>query len=375
MALTSQVLVTQNSDVRTIKLNRPKQLNALSLEMESRLLELFRAYEEDHSVKLIIVKGEGKAFSVGGDIPAVINGIKCASSKQRESFFQTAYTLNYLSATYTKIQVSLLKGLVMGGGAGISLQGRFRVVTDNTVFAMPETALGSFPDVGASYFLSRLPGFFGEYVGLTGARLDGAEMLVCGLATHFVPLEKLSSLEDALCKANSGDPEIIDNIIHDFKNPKLKENNQYFRLITIDRCFSKRTVEEIISALEKEADRNMDDWILWTIKALKKVSPTGLKIALRYIREGRFQGVAQCLIREYIISCKVMQAVYCRDFFEGYRSLMIDKDKNPKWEPSKLEFVSDDVVDYYFAPLDDQDWQDLKLPIRSNLTSYAISKL
>uniref|UniRef100_A0A251T0R7 3-hydroxyisobutyryl-CoA hydrolase n=1 Tax=Helianthus annuus TaxID=4232 RepID=A0A251T0R7_HELAN len=204
----------------------------------------------------------------------------------------------------------------MGGGAAIAIHGRFRVVTDNTFFAMPETALGSFPDVGASYYLSRLPGFFGnlssilnaapyfdiivhiaagEYVGLTGARLDGAEMLACGLATHFVPLEKLSSLEDALCKATTGDPKIINNIIlHDFsnKNPTLKEKSHYFRYVltikfatvccrlkTINSCFSRRTVEEIISALE-EGDKNMDDWISWTIQALKKASPTSLKISL-----------------------------------------------------------------------------------------------
>ncbi|KAJ0753260.1 putative 3-hydroxyisobutyryl-CoA hydrolase [Helianthus annuus] len=129
----------------------------------------------------------------------------------------------------------------MGGGATIAIHGRFRVVTDNTLFAMPETALGSFPDVGASYYLSRLPGFFGEYVGLTGARLDGAEMLACGLATHFVPLEKLSSLEDALCKATTGDPKIINNIIlHDFsnKNPTLKEKSHYFRYVFFCGCHS-----------------------------------------------------------------------------------------------------------------------------------------
>ncbi|KAJ0736854.1 putative 3-hydroxyisobutyryl-CoA hydrolase [Helianthus annuus] len=130
-----------------------------------------------------------------------------------------------------------------------------------------------------------LMGNLREYVGLTGARLDGAEMLACGLATHFVPLEKLSSLEDSLCKANTGDLEIINNIIHDFsnKNPKLKKKSHYFRLKTINSCFSRRTVEEIISALEEEADRNMDDWISWTIQALKKASPTSLKISLRSV--------------------------------------------------------------------------------------------
>ncbi|KAK9050566.1 hypothetical protein SSX86_030463, partial [Deinandra increscens subsp. villosa] len=376
------VLIKESSNVRTIILNRTKQLNALSLEMISRLLEVFHAYEEDPNVKLIIMKGEGRAFCAGGDVAAVVNDINKGSWKLGANFFSKEFTLNYLMATYTKPQVSLLKGIVMGGGAGVSIHGRFRVVTDNTVFAMPETALGLFPDVGASYYLSRLPGFFGEYVGLTGARLDGAEMLACGLATHFVPLEKLSLLEDALCKANSGDPKIINSIINEFSNtnPKLKEKSQYFRLKTIDRCFSRRTVEQIISALvsykkEKEADKNMDDWISWTIQSLKKASPTSLKISLRSIREGRLQGVGQCLIREYRMVCSVMQGEYSKDFFEGCRALLLDKDKNPKWNPSKLEFVSKDMVDRYFAALDDKDWEDLKLPARSNLPVYAISKL
>ncbi|XP_076894587.1 3-hydroxyisobutyryl-CoA hydrolase 1-like [Bidens hawaiensis] len=379
MAPTNQVLITESSNVRIIILNRPKQLNALSSEMVYRLLEVFHAYEEDPNVKLIIMKGEGRAFCAGGDVAGVVNDIKKGSWKVGADFFSKEFTLNYLLATYSKPQVSLLRGIVMGGGAGVSIHGRFRVATDNTVFAMPETALGLFPDVGASCYLSRLPGFFGEYVGLTGARLDGAEMLACGLASHFVPLEKLSLLEDALCEANTDDTNIINNIIDKFSNnnPKLKENSQYFRLKTIDRCFSRRTVEDIISALEKEADKNMDDWISWTIKSLKTASPTSLKISLRSIREGRLEGVGQCLIHEYRLVCTVMQGKYSRDFFEGCRALLIDKDKNPKWNPSKLEFVSKDMVDHYFEPLDDKDWQDLKLPARSksNLPSYAISKL
>lgn len=376
MAPTNQVLVKESSNVRTIILNRPKQLNALSLEMISRLLELFRAYEENPSVKMIIMKGEGRAFCAGGDVAAVVNDINKGGWKVGADFFSKEFTLNYLMATYTKPQVSLLRGIVMGGGAGASMHGRFRVATDNSVFAMPETALGLFPDVGASYYLSRLPGFFGEYVGLTGARLDGTEMLACGLATHFVPLEKLSLLEDALCKANTGDPIVISNIINEYAStPKLKEKSQYFRLKTIERCFSRRTVEDIISALEKEAARSMDDWISWTIESIKKASPTSLKISLRSIRQGRLEGVGQCLIREYRMVCSVMQGEFSKDFFEGCRALLLDKDKNPKWEPSKLEQVSDSMVNCYFEALNDKDWEDLKLPARSNLPAYAISKL
>lgn len=361
--------------MRTIILNRPKQLNALSFQMISRLLELFLAYEEDCNVKLIIMKGKGKAFCAGGDVVGVVNGIRKDNWRAGANFFSKEFTLNYLTATYSKPQVSILNGIVMGGGAGASIHGRFRVATENSLFAMPETALGLFPDVGASYYLSRLPGFFGEYVGLTGARLDGAEMLACGLATHYVPSEKLTLLEDKLRKADSGDL-TIGAIISEFSQvPKLKEKSPYYRLATIDRCFSRRTIEEIISALEREASNGMDDWISWTIQSLRKASPTSLKISLRSIREGRLQGVGQCLVREYRMVCNVMQGVVSKDFFEGCRALLVDKDKNPKWEPSKLEFVSNHMVDRYFSPVEDEDWEDLKLPARSNLPTHAIAKL
>ncbi|KAF7113392.1 hypothetical protein RHSIM_RhsimUnG0130800 [Rhododendron simsii] len=241
-----QVLVAGHSHAKKVVFNRPKQLNALSFQMVSRLLELFLACEGDHNVKLIILKGKGRAFCAGGDVAAVVRDITEGNWKLGAEYFRIEYIMNYVMATYSKPQVSILNGIVMGGGAGASIHGRFRVATENSVFAMPETALGLFPDVGATYFLPRLPGFFGmtvisslpftstnisvagEYVGLTGTRLDGAEMLACGLATHFVPEVRLSLLEEALCNANSSDPAIISAIIDDFsQQPRLKEKSVY----------------------------------------------------------------------------------------------------------------------------------------------------
>ncbi|KAA3471873.1 3-hydroxyisobutyryl-CoA hydrolase 1-like isoform X1 [Gossypium australe] len=291
------------------------------------------------------------------------------------------------------LKVSILNGIVMGGGNGVSMHGRFRVATENSVFAMPETALGLFPDVGASYFLSRLPGFFGEYVGLTGARLDGAEMLACGLATHFVHSAKLPMVEAALCDADSSDPVIISSIIDQYcEKPSLKEQTVYNRLDVIDRCFSQRTVEEILSALEREVVDQRDGWISATIQTLKKASPTSLKISLRsvncfslkltlllhyQIRVGRVQGVSACLAREYRMVCHVMCGEFSNDFFEGCRAILLDKDKNPKWEPSKLEHIADTTVDRYFSKVKDEDWEDLQLPTRSkfNLPPHVIAKL
>lgn len=371
-----QVLVESRSFARILTLNRPKQLNALSSVMVSRLLERLLAYEEDSNVKIIILKGKGRAFCAGGDVAGVVRDIKNGDWKLGANYFAREFTLNYLMATYKKPQVSLLNGIVMGGGNGVSVHGRFRVATENTLFAMPETALGLFPDIGASFFLSRLPGFFGEYAGLTGARLDGAEMFACGLATHYVPSTKLPMLEDELYSAGSDDPSIVSSIIDKYsEQPRLKAQSAYNRLDVINKCFSRKTVEDIISALEKEAANQKDSWISSIIETLKKASPTSLKISLRSIREGRLQGIGQCLIREYRMVCHVLRGELSKDFFEGCRAILIDKDKNPKWEPSKLELVDATMVDRYFSKVNDKDWEDLKLPARSNLPAFAISKL
>ncbi|KAM1018785.1 hypothetical protein FF1_040221 [Malus domestica] len=371
------VLVQKNLIARTLTLNRPRQLNALNFDMISRLWEHFLAFEDDANVKLVIVKGKGRAFCAGGDVAAVVRQINEGNWRLAAYFFQKEYTLNYLLATYSKPQVSILDGIVMGGGAGASIHGRFRVATENSVFAMPETALGLFPDVGASYYLSRLPGFFGEYVGLTGTRLDGAEMLACSLATHFVPSTRLSLLEEALYKVDSSDFAIIQAVIDKYSHsPALKKKSAYYRMDVIDKCFSRRTVEEIVSALEdEEAPNGADAWLTSTIHALKKASPMSLKISLRSIREGRLQGVGQCLVREYRMVSHVVKGEVSKDFREGCRALLLDKDKNPKWEPSKLELVTNHMVEQYFSKLDDEGWEELKLPARSNLPATAVAKL
>ncbi|XP_049401819.1 3-hydroxyisobutyryl-CoA hydrolase 1-like [Solanum stenotomum] len=335
---TDEVLVEESGSVRTFILNRPKLLNALSFQMISRLTELFYASEEDPNVKMIILKGHGRAFCAGGDVSLFFQ--KPGNWKIGANFLLKQYTLNYVMATYSKTQVSILNGIVMGGGAGASIHGRFQVATEKSVFAMPETDLGHFPDVGASYFLSRLPGFFGEYAGLSGSRLDGAEMLACGLATHFVSSNKLLRLEQALVKVNSSDPDAISAIISCFSHiPKLKEESPYHRMKIINRWFSRRTIEEIISTLESEALDRKDDWISSTIQSLKKASPTSLKISLRSIREGRLQGVGSCFVREYRMVCHVTRIEFSKDVVEGCRSILIDKDRNPKWEPSRLELI------------------------------------
>ncbi|XP_058086308.1 3-hydroxyisobutyryl-CoA hydrolase 1-like isoform X6 [Magnolia sinica] len=302
-----QILVEENSCVRTLILNRPQQLNALSYQMLYQLRKLFNVYEEDSDVKLVIVKGKGRAFCAGGDVLAVAHFVTTGHWSFGAKVAWAEYIINYILATYRKIQVSILNGFVMGGGAGLSIHGKFRVATENSV-------------------------------NILVLLVQGWMVLKC----LHVDLQHTLSLP---------------------------------RMDTIDRCFSKRTVEEILSALEKEATKGPDEWITKTIKSLKKASPIGLKVSLRSIREGRLQSVGQCLIREYRICCHVFRGEVSKDFFEGCRAILLDKDKNPKWEPSKLELVNDEMVDQYFSKVDDEEWKNLKLPLRSDLAVSAIAKL
>ncbi|XP_034704111.1 probable 3-hydroxyisobutyryl-CoA hydrolase 2 [Vitis riparia] len=273
-------------------------------------------------------------------------------------------------------KVSLINGIVMGGGAGLSMNSMFRVVTENTVFAMPEGQIGLFPDVGASYFLSRLSGSFGEYLGLTGARLDGSEMLACGLASHFVLSNDLLLLENALSEVASSDALTISRVISGFSSKiSLKKDSAFRRLETINKCFSKGTVEEILSTLENEVVNGDNKWIVHAISSMKSASPTSLKIFLKLIREGRTKELKDCLIQDYTIVCHLIRRTFNMDFIEGSRAKLFEKDKQPKWEPSKLELVSDEMVDQYFQKVDDADWEYLQLPERANIAKIWQSKL
>ncbi|XP_061998400.1 3-hydroxyisobutyryl-CoA hydrolase 1-like [Rosa rugosa] len=360
-----------SSAVRILTLNRPRHFNALSGKMLSQLLRLFLAHDHDVKVKVVILKGNGEVFSVGGDIVEIARHLYSGDLRHGLKTTEEAYKLLYLIATYSKPQVSILNGIAMGRGAAIYLPSRFRIATENSLFSMPETALGAVPETGASYFLSRLPGFLGEYLALTGARLDGPEMLACGLATHFVPATKLALLEQeliasigALTNERTSSCDLVfyvSSIIHKYSiQPALKERDSaWHNMDVIEKCFSKRTVEEVVSALEKEATytdghvNGANPWLTSTIQSLKKASPISLKISLRSIREGRSQGLGECLVREYRMVYHIATGEISTDFREGCTALLVDKDKIQKWEPCKLELVSDQMVDRYFSKLDE----------------------
>ncbi|KAJ7975515.1 3-hydroxyisobutyryl-CoA hydrolase 1 [Quillaja saponaria] len=332
-----QVLFKGNSCVREVILNRPKKLNSLNHEMIIQMMRNLKQYENDPSVKLVIMKGNGKAFCAGGDVVSAVISSIAGHWSYPASFYRKQLILDHLIATYRKPLVALINGIVMGGVAGISMNARFRVVTEKAVFAMPEASIGLIPDVGASHFLSKLPGYFGEYLGLTGAKLDGAEIFACGLATHFVPSKNLNLLENSLRGVTSSDIATITTLINkfgeDYKN--IKEDSPFKRLDTINKCFSGKTVEEIISSLENKNEKEEEKWISRALNSMRSSCPTSLKIFLR----------------------------------SGSRAKLFDKDNNPKWEPSKLELVSKEMVDQYFLNIEDDDWEPLEFPARSNLIS------
>lgn len=363
--LQDNVLVEGNGYSRLALLNRPSSLNAINTNMAARLHKLYRSWEDNPDIGFVMLKGTGRAFAAGGDIVSLYRFIKQGNLEACKQFFRTAYSFIYLIGTYLKPHVALLNGITMGGGAGISIPGTFRLATDKTVFATPEVLIGFHPDAAASFYLSRLPGHIGEYLALTGEKLNGVEMVACGLATHYSLLARLPLIEEQLGKLVTDDPSVIETTLEqygDLVHPGSSSVLQ--RLEILDKCFGHDTVEEIVDALEVAAGQTKDAWCISTLNRLKEASPLSLKVSLRSIREGRFQTLDQCLLREYRMTLQAISKQISGDFCEGVRARVVDKDMAPKWDPPTLEKVSQDMVDQYFLPLTEFE-PDLELPTKS----------
>ncbi|KNA16113.1 hypothetical protein SOVF_092040 isoform B [Spinacia oleracea] len=252
----------------------------------------------------------------------------------------------------------------MGGGGGVSIPGTFRVATEKTVFATPETMIGFHPDAGASFYLSHLPGHIGEYLALTSKSLSGAEMLACGLATHYSLSTKLPQIEEHLVNLVSDDFSVVETSLQEFADVVSPDSMSVLhRLEILNKCFGHGTVEEIIDSLEDEATKTDHAWCASTLKRLREVSPLSLKVSLRSIREGRYQTLDQCLAREYRMSLQGISGKVSNDFQEGVRARMVDRDFSPKWDPPSLDRVSKDMVDEYFSPLSVSE-PELELPTK-----------
>ncbi|KAK9749191.1 hypothetical protein RND81_02G108300 [Saponaria officinalis] len=360
----SPVIVEGKSHSRTAILHRPHALNALTTSMGARLQKLYNNWEDDPDIGFVMMKGSGRAFCAGGDIVTLYHQINEGKIEDSKDFFRTLYTFIYLLGTYLKPHVALLNGVTMGGGGGVSIPGTFRVATDKTVFATPETIIGFHPDAGASFYLSHLPGHIGEFLALTGQTLSGAEMLSCGLATHYSLSVKLPQLEEQLGSLVTDDFSVVETSLQEYSDVVVPDNMSILhRLETLNECFSHDTVEEIIDSLENEATKTDHGWCASTLRRLREVSPLSLKVSLRSIREGRFQTLDECLAREYRMSLQGISGIVSNDFREGVRARMVDRDFSPKWDPPSLDRVSDDMVDQYFSRLSDSE-PELELPTK-----------
>ncbi|KAB2004042.1 hypothetical protein ES319_D11G170600v1 [Gossypium barbadense] len=354
------VVVGEELDhVRIITLNRPRHLNVISSKVVSLLAKYLEKWERDEQAQIILIKGAGRAFSAGGDLKMFYEG-----RKSKDSCLEVVYRMYWLCYhihTYKKTQVALVQGISMGGGASLMVPMKFSVVTEKTVFATPEASIGFHVDCGFSYMLSHLPGHLGEYLALTGARLNGKELVVAGLATHFVPLEKLPELEKRLISLNVGDENAVKATIEEFSlHVQLDEDSILKKKQIIDECFSKDTVADIIKSFEVEASKEGNEWIGPVLKGLKRSSPTGLKITLRSIREGRKQTLAESLNKEFRLTMNILRTTISADVYEGIRALTIDKDNAPKWDPPILDQVDDEKIDLVFQPFAED--LELKVP-------------
>ena len=341
MTSNTSIIVDTQRHIGRLTLNRPKALNALDLDMIRAMTKALLAWRDDDNIHGVVVDAVGgKAFCAGGDVRALVDGKHDADYAR--SFYTEEYRLNTLIKEYPKPYVAMVDGIVMGGGVGISVHGARRICGDTSLFAMPETGIGFYPDVGGSYFLPRLQGFMGTYLALSGARLKAPGMVALGIATDYAPSDQhaqiiMRIIEDTHAPTDIG--RIIDSLTGRPEKDTLGEHRAL-----IDKAFGMASVEDVIQKLQDDDG----DWARQQCKILRSKSPTALKITLRQMREGANLDFRSCMKMELGLS---LACVAGADFAEGVRAVLIDRDNAPKWQPARLDAVSDDDVARYFIPL------------------------
>jgi enoyl-CoA hydratase len=335
-----EVLARIESGVGRITLNRPKALHALNRAMCEAMIEALQAWRDDDSVKSVLIDHSGeRGFCAGGDIRMIAES-GAGDASAAKAFFDTEYKLNHLLFEYPKAVTAIVDGIVMGGGVGISEPADVRIATERTTYAMPETGIGLFPDVGGGWFLPRLPGQTGVWLALTGARLKAADTVFLGIHTHHLSSDSVEAFR-AILSADPAYPiDVADGLEEDAGEAPVEAH-----LEAIDRLFAFDTVEEIFAALEADGS----EWALAQLATLKTKSPQSLKVTLRQLRTGaKLESFADNMAMEYALGGRVVRT---HDFQEGVRAVIVDKDNAPKWAPAELAGVSDADLDALFAPL------------------------
>ena len=342
--MTDDVLISAEGGVGRIRLNRPKAIHALTTAMCGVMSDALLKWRSDPAISLVIIDhAEGRGFCAGGDVVMLARS-GSEDAEDAKHFFFAEYRLNHLLFTYSKPTVALMDGITMGGGVGISLPCDYRIATENTRLAMPETGIGLFPDVGGGRYLSRLPGRVGQYMALTGARLDGADCLYLHLATHYVEQTNLPDLVERIIK----EPTRIKGAFGQFTatppDARIEPN-----LPAIGKLFASDRLEEVIAALDAEDT----PWADSELATLKSKSPLSCKVSLRLLAEGAGRdNFTEEMRAEYALASRVVRT---HDFREGVRALLIDKDNAPQWDPVSPEEVTDEMLDVLFAPLPDSE--------------------
>ncbi|WP_421935444.1 enoyl-CoA hydratase/isomerase family protein [Phenylobacterium sp.] len=345
-----EVLCRIEGKVGRITLNRPQAIHALTTNMIALMTEALLAWREDPAVELVLIDHAGeRGFCAGGDIRMLAESGAGDGAKAREFFF-TEYRLNHLLFHYPKPRVAIMDGITMGGGVGLSRPCRFRVATERTTFAMPETGIGLFPDVGGGWYLSRMPDHIGLWLALTGARIKAADCELLQLATDYVESARIPDLKAAILAEPHRTEAILTEFEGDAGRPALAQHQD-----EIARIFAAPSVEAIVEGLENAGT----DWAAEQLKVMATKSPQTMKVAFRQLRLGaQASSFAENMAMEYRIGARVVQR---HDFLEGVRAVIVDKDNAPRWSEARPHDVSEATLDAIFAPLpSDQEWSPLR---------------
>lgn len=331
------VIIEEFNNLGLITLNRPEALNALNTKMCEIITKALLKWENQENIKAILVIGVGdRAFCAGGDIIMLHNSGR-DNNDNAEIFWRTEYALNELIHSYSKPYIALIDGITMGGGVGISVHGKYRIAGEKTLFAMPETGIGYFPDVGGTYFLPRLGRAIGNWLGLTGARLNGALAYEIGLATHYISNENKNNLINALKETNfNGDNVQIENILNKYCQtaPQIELSNDV-------KCFDADNLAKIFDNLQNANS----DWANVQLKQLNTKSPNAMAATLHALNEGKTLDFKNAMRRELNLSLNFLKS---NDFYEGIRAQVIDKDRNPKWQNQNISQISKAQIDKLF---------------------------